>query len=136
MGSRLTPYLAFNGNAREAMEFYQSVLGGVLTVATFGESGAAGGDVPADGVMHAHLEADLGFDLMASDTTGRMDATVGSAVTLSLSGDDGDALRGYWEELTRDGQVQMPLVVQSWGDEFGMCTDKFGLPWMVNISKA
>ena len=115
-------------------EFYRAVFGGTLTIATFGESGAGGDGVPADGVMHAHLETPLGLELMASDTTGRMPATVGTAVTLSLSGDDPDALHAYWAALTDGGQVQMLLAVQSWGDEFGMCTDKFGFPWMVNIS--
>lgn len=134
MAVRMTPYLAFEGTAREAMEFYRSVFGGTLTVSTFGESGAGGDGVPAEGVMHARLDTPLGLELMASDTTGRMTADVGTAITVSLSGDDGDALHGYWQALTDGGQVQMPLAVQSWGDEFGMCTDKFGIPWMVNIS--
>ncbi len=46
-----------------------------------------------------------------------------------------DALRGYWEKLSAGGNVQMQLETQMWGDTFGMCTDKFGLPWMVNITE-
>lgn len=136
MTSRMAPYLAFDGNAREAMDFYHSVFGGTLNISTFAEFGGGGGDVPADGVMHAMLETDHGFVLMASDTPGRMDVQIGTAITVSLFGDDGDDLRGYWAALTDGGQVQMPLEKQVWGDEFGMCTDRYGIPWMVNISQA
>ena len=48
---------------------------------------------------------------------------------------DGDTLRGYWEKLSGGGTTTMPLQKQAWGDEFGMCVDKFGVPWMVNIAQ-
>ncbi len=54
---------------------------------------------------------------------------------MSLSGDDAGELRGYWEKLSADGTVAVPLEKQMWGDVFGMCTDRFGVPWMVNISE-
>jgi PhnB protein len=57
-------------------------------------------------------------------------------MAISLSGDDADALRGYWDKLTAGGNIQMPLEKQMWGDTFGMCADKFGLPWMVNITES
>jgi len=132
--SRLNPYLSFPGNARDAMEFYQSVFGGSLTVNTFGEFGNQDAAV-ADKVMHAMLENDRGYTLMASDLAPGMTHAPGTNITMSLSGDDGDELRGYWEKLTDGGQVAMPLEKQMWGDEFGMCTDKFGVPWMVNIGQ-
>lgn len=134
MTSRLNPYIAFPGNARDAMQFYQTVFGGTLKVTTFGEFGNQDAAV-ADKVMHAMLETDSGYTLMASDTAPGMPHTPGDNVTLSLSGDDSDDLRGYWEKLTEGGQVAMPLEKQAWGDEFGMCTDKFGIPWMVNIAQ-
>ncbi len=134
MTSQLSPYLAFDGNAREAMEFYQSVFGGTLNVTTFAEFGGRP-EVPADGVMHAQLETERGFVLMASDTSGRMGVQIGTAITISLTGDDGDDLRRYWSALAADGNVQMPLATQVWGDEYGMCTDRFGIPWLVNISQ-
>ena len=134
MASRLNPYIAFAGNAREAMEFYRSVFGGDLRISTFGEYGASD-SATADQVMHAMLETDSGFTLMASDTPPGMAHTPGDNITVSLSGDDGDQLRGYWEQLSRDGTVSMPLEKQMWGDEFGACTDKFGVPWMVNITQ-
>jgi PhnB protein len=132
MASRLNPYINFAGNAREAMEFYNSVFGGTLTLNTFGEFGNPD-PVTADQIMHAQLETDQGFTLMASDTPPGMPHTQGDNITISLSGDDGDRLRGYWEQLSQDGTVAMPLEKQVWGDEFGMVTDRFGVPWMVNI---
>ncbi|MGI9157680.1 MAG: VOC family protein [Marmoricola sp.] len=134
MGTNLNPYLAFGGNAREAMEHYGRVFGGEPTFSTFGEFG--GQDTPdADKIMHAQLVTDKGFTLMASDTTSGMELRSGNHMTVSLSGDDAEELRGYWEGLSEDGEVAMPLEKQMWGDEFGMVTDRFGIPWMVNISQ-
>ena len=133
MASRLNPYISFPGTAREAMEHYRDVFGGELTVSTFGEFG---GEAPnPDGVMHAMLTADNGFTLMASDLPPGMEHQPGSNVAVSLSGDDADKLRGYWEKLSDGGNVMMPLEKQMWGDEFGMCTDRYGIPWMVNIGQ-
>jgi len=130
MASKLNPYLQFKDNAREAMTYYQDVFGGDLVVNTFGDFGGDG-----DGVMHSQLEAPNGFTLMASDTPeGMPDASPGGNITISLSGDDNDDLRGYWDKLADGGQVMMPLEKQMWGDEFGMCTDRFGVAWMVNIA--
>lgn len=135
MTSRMNPYVNFDGNAREAMEFYQQVFGGDLHVNTFGEYGdpAAPG---ADKLMHAQLETENGLTLMASDLPPGMSATAGNNITISLSGEDDTELRGYWERLSDGGAVAVPLEKQMWGDEFGMCTDRFGIPWMVNITHA
>jgi PhnB protein len=134
MASRLNPYISFGGDARQAMEFYKGVFGGNLTLNTFGELGAQ--DSPdADKVMHSQLETDSGFTLMASDTPAGMQRNPGDNITISLSGDDADELRGYWEQLSDGGTVTMPLEKQMWGDEFGMCVDRFGVPWMVNVSQ-
>jgi PhnB protein len=86
--------------------------------------------------MHARLETDRGFTLMASDPPPGMELQAGNKIAVSLSGDDADELRGYWEQLSAGGNVQMPLEKQIWGDTFGMCTDRFGLPWMVNITES
>ena len=59
----------------------------------------------------------------------------GNNMAISLSGDDADELRGYWEKLSAGGNVSMPLEKQMWGDEFGMWTDQFGVAWMVNITQ-
>ena len=133
MASRLNPYIGFTDNARQAMEFYKGVFGGDLTVNTFGEYGQP--DSPdADKVMHAQLETDRGFTLMGSDTPAGMTRNPGDNITISLSGDDAEVLRGYWDKLSGGGTVTMPLEKQMWGDEFGMCVDRFGIAWMVNIA--
>ncbi|MGW0708120.1 VOC family protein [Streptomyces sp. NPDC002643] len=135
MASRLNPYISFNGDARQAMEFYQEVFGGTLAMNTFGEYGDA--DAPhADKIMHAMLETPSGFTLMGADTPPGMSHTPGTNFSVSLSGDDVTELRGYWEKLSEGGSVAVPLEKQMWGDVFGMCTDRFGIPWMVNISEA
>ena len=132
MATRLNPYLNFDGNARQAMEFYKQVFGGDLQINTFGEYG----DAPnPDGVMHAMLEGDDGLALMASDLPPGMEHKAGENIAISLSGDDDPRLRGYWENLSDGGTVTMPLEKQMWGDEFGMCHDRFGIPWMVNITQ-
>jgi PhnB protein len=132
--TQLNPYLSFRDNARDAMEFYHSVFGGELTVNTFEEFGAS--DDPAEGkkVMHSMIVTDDGMALMASDTPNQMEYNPGSTISISLSGDDDAKLRGYWEKLSADGNVVMPLEKAPWGDTFGMCTDKFGTAWMVNIA--
>ncbi|MFE9689528.1 VOC family protein [Micromonospora sp. NPDC005806] len=134
MASRLNPYISFRDNARQAMEFYQKVFGGDLTLSTFGEFGNPDPAV-ADKVMHSQLETGSGFTLMASDTPPEMEFSPGNNISISLSGDDADALRGYWQQLSESGTVTMPLEKQMWGDEFGMCVDRFGIAWLVNISQ-
>jgi PhnB protein len=135
VASRLNPYISFEDNARQAMEFYQEVFGGTLALNTFGEFGQADSPV-ADKIMHGILETDSGFTIMASDTPPGMDRNPGDTITISLSGDDADELRGYWDKLSSSGKVSTPLEKQMWGDEFGMCVDQFGIPWMVNITAA
>ena len=133
MTSRLNPYISFNGDARQAMEFYKDVFGGTLALNTFGEYGAPDGE-GADKIMHAMLESDTGYTLMGADTPPGMEHNPGTNIAVSLSGDDGDLLRGYWAKLADGGSVSVPLEKQMWGDEFGACTDKFGISWMVNIA--
>ncbi|GIG61686.1 VOC family protein [Longispora fulva] len=134
MSTRLNPYISFAGTARDAMEFYQQVFGGTLRLNTFGEYGAP--DAPnADQIMHGQLETDSGFTLMGADTPPGMPYNPGDNITVSLSGDDAAELRGYWGKLSGSGTVSVPLEKQMWGDEFGACTDKFGIAWLVNISE-
>jgi PhnB protein len=134
MASRLNPYLNFNGNARQALEFYSSVFGGDLNLNTFGDFGAQG-TPDADKIMHGQLETDAGYTIMAADVPGNMQYQPMAGCSVSLSGDDADALRGYWQKLAEGGTTTMPMEKQAWGDEFGMCVDKFGVPWLVNISQ-
>ena len=135
MASKLNPYVTFDGTARQAMEFYRDVFGGELHVNTFGEYGDPGAP-EADKIMHGSLETDAGFTLMGADNPPGNDHRPGNDIAISLSGDDADELRGYWERLADAGTVAVPLEKQMWGDEFGMCQDRFGVSWMVNIAGA
>ncbi len=128
MTSRLNPYLSFDGTTRSAMEFYQSVFGGDLSLNTYGEFGNKEPAL-ADKVMHGMLETPSGFTLMGADAMEK----AGANSAVSLSGDDADELRGYWEKLSDGGAVSVPMEKQVWGDIFGMCNDKYGITWMVNI---
>lgn len=128
----LNPYLNFDDNTREAMEFYHSVFGGDLAVNTFAEFGMT--DAPADGVMHSQLTTEAGFTLMASDTPAEYREGQTANGHISLSGDEDDLLRGYWDKLADGGHVDVPLEVAPWGDAFGQVKDRFGVNWLVNIA--
>ena len=134
MQSKLNPYLSFKDNAREAMEFYQTVFGGKLTTSTFKEIHASQDASEDNKVMHSVLEVDNGIEFMASDTPNSMEYKVGTNYSMSLSGDNEAELRGYYEKLLVGGNVTMPLEKAPWGDTFGMLTDKFGVAWLVNIA--
>ncbi|MCW2584289.1 MAG: hypothetical protein JWQ53_3079 [Klenkia sp.] len=131
MTANLCPYLSFDGTAREAMETYQRVLGGELTVNTFGEFGMEG--PTADRVMHSQLDTPDGILLMASDTPPGMDFQRAAGTTVCISGTDTEKLRGWWAQLSEGGEVSVPLEEQMWGDEYGACVDRFGTPWMFNV---
>jgi len=130
MAQQLNPYLTFDGTCAEAMDFYASVLGGTPQVMTFRDSG-----MDADGVMHAALETPAGFHLFASDAVEGMGDPLrpGNNVQVSISGDESDALRGYWSGLGEGGQVLVPLEQQMWGAEFGLLVDRYSVQWHVNI---
>lgn len=134
MQSKLNPYLSFRDNAREAMEFYKTVFGGKLEMQTFKEYHASQGPSEDNKIMHAMLTADNGIEFMASDTPNTMEYRTGTNMSMSLSGDNETELRGYYEKLSAGGTIGMPLEKAPWGDLFGMCTDKFGVSWLVNIA--
>ena len=131
MAQQLNPYLTFDGNCAEAMDFYASVLGGTPSVMTFRDSG-----MDADGIMHAALETPAGFHLFASDAYPGMGEGFqrGNNLQISISGDEAGALRGYWDGLSEGGEAIIPLTAQTWGDLYGLLVDRFGVQWHVNIS--
>jgi PhnB protein len=133
VASQLNPYLTFEGNARQAMEFYRQVFGGDLSVTTFGEYGTDD-PIVGDQIMHAMLRTSSGYVLMGADLPPGAQLERGNAVTVSISGDDADELRRYWEQLSEGGVVSVPLERQMWGDEFGQCIDRFGVAWMIDIT--
>lgn len=134
MSSRLNPYISFDGNAREAMTAYQAVFGGDLAINTYAEFGNAEGGY-ADKLMHSQLETPSGYTIMGADNPPHQKFEPGNNIAVSLSGTDDDELRGYFAQLAEGGTVTVPLEKQMWGDVFGMCVDRFGIAWMVNIGE-
>lgn len=134
MSLALNAYLNFKDNARQAMEFYGTVFGGHLDVKTFKDLQASRTPEDDNLVMHSVLEGENGIVFMGADTPSDMEYKPGTNFNMSLSGDDDSILRGYFEKLSAGGMVTMPLQKALWGDTFGMCTDKFGVNWVVNIS--
>ena len=134
METKLNPYLSFRDNARQAMEYYRSVFGGKLIMNTFKEFHASEDPSEDDKIMHAMLEAENGITFMAADTPNRMEYRPGANISMSLSGDNEKELTSYFEKLAAGGQITMPLEQAPWGDTFGMCADRFGVNWMVNIT--
>lgn len=109
------------------MEFYKDVFGGELTVSTFADLHASQNPAEENLVMHAQLDSPSGLTLMGFDPPARMDYHPGNNWSVSLSGDHDAELRGYWDKLSEDGTVTMPLEVAPWGGAFGMCNDKYGV---------
>ena len=107
--------------------------GGRLDMNTFKEFQASQDPSEDDKIMHSMLEAENGITFMAADTPNSMEYRPGTNMSMSLSGDNAAELRGYFEKLSAGGTVAQPLTEAPWGDTFGMCTDKFGVNWMVNI---
>ena len=132
----LNPYLNFDGNAREAIEFYRSVFGGELNVMAFGDMGMTeheGQPIDPNGVMHGQLETPEGFTLMAADNPPGVTGQTPNG-HISLSGDEAELLHGYWDALADGGTVDVPLEKAPWGDEFGQVKDRYGVNWLVNIA--
>lgn len=126
---QLDPYLFFNGNCREAMEFYKDIFGGELKIMTMdGAPGTSPED--KDKVMHALLDGELRF--MASDSSKASDKM--TKVELSISSPNEEKLRGFFDKLADGGKVEYPLKKEFWGDTFGKLTDKYGIEWMINIT--
>jgi len=130
-----SPYVNFQGRAREAMEFYHKVLGGSLDLQTLNEQGVSKPAGPGDSIRHSRLEAD-GALIIASDGHPDYPAKVGDNMAIALGGTDKGRLTNIFNALAEGGRIQMPLAKQPWGADVGWLTDKFGINWTVNIDKA
>jgi PhnB protein len=134
--ANLSPYLAFNGNCREAMEFYKSALGGELNLMTIGSSAVAAQMPPAahDNIMHADLVRG-DFRLMAADSFGTESLTAGDNVSLMLDCSSAEEIEMLFSNLSQGATITQPLKDEFWGATFGMLTDKYGIHWMFNHQK-
>lgn len=130
------PYLNFDGNCREAMNFYAQLFGGQLDLQTFGASPMADqvGPDEKDAIMHGRLTAP-NLLLQGSDAIqGRYEKPQGFQITIDV--DDAPWAERVFSALTDGGSVVMPIQETFWAERFGMCVDKFGTPWMINCSRA
>ena len=130
---QLTPYLIFNGDCAEAFKFYEQTLGGkVQSMSKFAGSPAAEHAPPdwGDKVLHASMVI-RDQHLMGSDAPpGHYEKPQGVSVSISLN----DPAKGeqIFNALAQGGKTTMPFQKTFWASGFGMCTDRFGIPWMVN----
>jgi PhnB protein len=133
--AQLNVYLTFNGNCREAMEFYHSCFGGDFEINMFGDMPDGSTPEDKDRVMHANIRSGE-FVLMASDTGSRYPhVSTGSSISLSLNCTSEEEIDDLFAKVSDGGRVTMPLDDTFWGAKFGMFTDKFGMPWMMNYDR-
>lgn len=132
---QLSPYINFQGRAREAMEFYQGVLGGNLQLQTLNDQGVPTPAGAGDSIMYSRLEAE-GVLIIGVDGNPKYPAKVGENMALALGGTDKNRLSEIFNKLTEGGTLKMPLTRQPWGGEVGWLTDKFGVNWMVSVDEA
>lgn len=125
-------YLFFDGNCREAMNFYQNIFGGDLQMQTYGDIDKSCPDAMKDGIMHARLS---GGDILLMGSDDPRSSTLGTGKThLALGGTNDKKLRHIFDALSAGGKVGVKLEKQIWGDVYGDLVDKFDVHWMVNIS--
>jgi PhnB protein len=133
------PYLAFSGNCRDAFSRYQEIFGGELVVMSMSDMPAdAGGPPPganADAVMHAALTSSVGLLMGADDPFGGFDGHV-HGMCVNCEVDDVAESERIFAALSEGGEVQMPIAASFFSPSFGMCTDRFGTPWMVMVGAA
>lgn len=134
MSTQLVSYLMFEGQTKEAMDFYKSVFGGELVSQTNAEIPDYDGDNPGD-IMHAQLDSE-GFSIMASDSRDSDPINAGNQICLTFVSDEDERVNEFYLKLSEGGKVIDELSEKFWGDKFGVVEDKFGITWMFNISKA
>jgi len=151
MSITTTTHLNFRGDARAALDFYRSVFGGRVTIATYGDFGMPAGVPGADNVVFGQVETDDGFRVMAYDIPGQSGGSAASAgsthrengttVTdqpffVSVRGETLAEVEGYWASLSVGGSIVEPLAASAWSPGFGMLTDRFGVTWILDVAAA
>lgn len=132
----VNPYLNFDGNTEEAFTFYQSVFGGELDIARFKDLGDDMGATGEDLEKIAHVALPIGADttLLGSDVLESFGQSVraGNDFYINLETESAEETERLFEALSEGGDIEMPLQNTGWAEKFGMCTDPFGVQWMVN----
>jgi PhnB protein len=130
---KIDAYVFYDGNCEEAFQFYQSALGGELSINRY-EGSPMESEVPAeakDKVMHCSLVVD-GATLMGADSVGAWRRQRGNNISLSLATSNEKEAESAFAKLSAGGNVTMPMTQQFWGAKFGMFTDRFGVDWMIS----
>jgi PhnB protein len=135
----ITVYLIFNGNCREALEFYAQVFGSEKPqIMSFGDAPPdLNNNLPEEAknlVMHAELSIS-GSKVMFSDTYPGMPFTAGNNISLTVISKDMDEIRSWFNKLKEGGTVEMDLQQTFWSKLYGSLTDKFGIPWQLSHSE-
>ncbi|TAJ48541.1 MAG: VOC family protein [Herbiconiux sp.] len=149
MSLTTTTHLNFRGDARAALEFYQTVFGGQVTVATYGDFGMPQ-DVPgADRVVFGQVVSSEGFRVLAYDIPGQLGGSPDNAgstrrengVTItdqpffvSVEGGSLEEVQRYWDALSTGASIVEPLAASAWSAGFGMLTDRFGVTWILGVA--
>lgn len=134
MPVNVTPHLNFRGQARAALEFYQSVFGGSLVAITYADAQSVTARDEADQIMWGQVESDGGFRIMAYDVPSHTAYNPGVIpVFVSVRGSDVAEITRYWETLVDGADVVAPLAASQWAPIYGMLTDRFGVTWVLDV---
>ncbi|MEU4546977.1 VOC family protein [Nonomuraea dietziae] len=134
MSVKSVTHLNFRGDARAALEFYQSVFGGDIAAVTYKDAGNMQDPAEADQVMWGQVVADNGFHVMAYDVPSRMPWDRGeNSFFVSLRGETTEEVTAYWERLSAGATIVQPLAPAQWAPLYGMLTDRFGVVWVVDV---
>jgi PhnB protein len=151
MSITTTTHLNFRGDARAALEFYATVFGGQVTIATYGDFGMPKEAPGADNVVFGQVETEDGFRVMAYDIPGQSGGSASAAgstrrengVTVtdqpffvSVRGETLDEVEAYWQKLSVGASIVEPLAASTWSPGFGMLTDGFGVTWILDVAAA
>ncbi|WP_314214266.1 VOC family protein [Pseudarthrobacter equi] len=146
-----TTHLNFRGDARQALEFYQSVFGGHTVLNTYADFGMPAGLPGADNVVFGLVTSENGFRVMGYDIPGQSGGSLAGggstrrennttvteqALFISIESESLDELQGYWDNLAADAVIVEPLAASAWSPGFGMLTDRFGVTWSASVSGA
>ncbi len=148
MPLQTSPHLNFLGNARQALQFYQSVFGGHSVINTYADFGMPPEVPGADKVVFGLVSAENGFRVMGYDIPGQTDGGIASggstrrengvtitdqALFVSIGADTLEELQGHWDALAIDAKIVEPLAASAWSSGFGMLTDRFGVTWSFSV---
>ncbi|MEJ2851831.1 MULTISPECIES: VOC family protein [unclassified Saccharothrix] len=134
MSVTTTTHLNFRGEARAALEFYQSVFGGQLAIVTYSDAGNVQEESAADQVMWGQVQAENGFHVMAYDVPASMGYDQGeNSFFVSVRGETVDEVTSYWAKLSAGATVVIPLGPAGWAPTYGMLRDRFGVVWVIDV---